>query len=283
MEKGWASRTALGVARRRATHQLFDHPPVFADPIAIPILGAAFNAKQTLKDAKQQHPIARAFRAFMAARSRYVEDNLAMAVSAGVTQYVVLGAGLDTFAYRNPFPDIRVYEVDFPATQTWKRELLNAAAIPEPANLTYVPLDFEHHTLLEALSESGLNQQLPVFFGWLGVVPYLTLKAFRSTLDVIAGMPPGSGVSFDFALASSELSPRLQVAAAALAARVALAGEPFRLFFRSEQLENELRSAGFQRTEQLDSVDLNERYFANRADGLALPQEGLGKVAVAWV
>ena len=279
MQTGRASRTALGVANRRAIHQLLDCPPILADPIAIPILGAEFK----IDEDKQRSPFARVFRAFMAVRSRYAEDNLASAVAAGVHQYVVLGAGLDTFAYRNPFPGLRVFEVDFPATQIWKRELLQAATIPVPTNLTYVPLDFEHRTLSEGLQEASFDPQSAAFFSWLGVVPYLTLAAFRSTVDLIAGLPAGSGVSFDYALAISELSPRLQLAQAALAARVALAGEPFRLFFRTEQLDNELKTAGFQQIEQLDSIDINDRYFQNRADGLALPAEGLGKLAAAWV
>ena len=279
MQTGRASRTALGVAAHRAAHQLLDHPQVLADPIAVPILGKEF----AIDHKRQAHPIARSFRAFLAARSRYAEDKLAAAVAAGITQYFVLGAGLDTFAYRNPFPNIRVFEVDFPATQEWKRSLLKGAGIPEPANLTFVPLDFEHKTLSAGLADAGFDATKPSFFGWLGVVPYLTLPAFRSTIDAIAGLPIGSGVSFDYALASADLSPRLQLARTALAARVALAGEPFRLFFRSEQLENELKSAGFQRIEQQDSAELNELYFSNRSDGLALPAEGLGKLATAWV
>jgi methyltransferase (TIGR00027 family) len=279
MQTGRASRTALGVANRRAVHQLLDRPPVLNDPVAVPILGPSFE----IDHERQNHPAARAFRAFMAARSRYVEDNLATAVASGVGQYVVLGAGLDTFAYRNPFAQLRVFEVDFPATQEWKRGLLHAAGIPEPANLTYVPLDFEHRTLNEGLAEAGFNTQRPAFFGWLGVVPYLTLPAFRSTIDLVAAMPAGSGIGFDYALAAEDLSPARQKQREALAARVAAVGEPFKLFFRSEQLENELRSAGFQRIEQLDTQDVNERYFANRTDGLVLPEEGLGKLATAWV
>jgi methyltransferase (TIGR00027 family) len=278
METDRASRTALGVARRRAVHQVLDQPPVLVDPIAIPLLGAHFEIDYKV----QKHPAARAFRAFMAARSRYAEDNLAAAVTAGVLQYVILGAGLDTFAYRNPFPELRIFEADFPATQVWKRDLLCDAAIPEPASLTYVQLDFEHHTLRESLTEAGFDTQTPAFFGWLGVVPYLTLPAFRATIDFIASLPASSGVSFDFALADEELSPDRRLAKAALAARAAAAGEPFRLFFRSEQLENELKSAGFQRMEQLDTNDVNERYFVQRADGLALPEEGIGKLATAW-
>jgi methyltransferase (TIGR00027 family) len=283
MQTGQPSRTAFGVAYRRAVHQLLDQPPVLADLIAIPILGKEFMARFEPDHERQKHPAARAFRAFMAVRSRYVEDNLAAAVASGLTQYIVLGAGLDTFAYRNPFPRLRVFEVDFPATQEWKRGLLRAAGIPEPINLTYVPLDFEHRALSEGLQEAGLDFQSPAFFGWLGVVPYLTLPAFRSTIDLVAAMPAGSGIGFDYALSAEDLSPARQKQREALAARVAAVGEPFKLFFRSEQLDNELRSAGFQRIEQLDTQDVNQRYFANRADGLALPEEGLGKLATAWV
>ena len=98
------------------------------------------------------HPVARDFRAFMAVRSRYVEDQLADAVAQGVTQYVVLGAGLDTFAYRNPFPALRVFEVDLPATQAWKRKMLDDAGIAMPANLAFVPLDFERQALAAELA-----------------------------------------------------------------------------------------------------------------------------------
>jgi len=280
MKPGRVSMTAMGVASRRAAHQLLDdHPKVLDDPIAIPILGPEFYADPV----RHADPRSRAFRAFMVARSRYAEDNLAAAVAAGVRQYVLLGAGLDTFAYRNPFPQLRVFEVDFPSTQELKRGKLCAAAIVEPANLTFVPLDFEHRTLAEGLADAGFDARQPACFTWLGVIPYLTLAAFRSTLDFIAAMPAGSGVSFDYSLSDQELSPRLQAARKSLAARVAAAGEPFQLYFRSEQMENELKSAGFSRIEQLDVFDLNARYFHNRSDGLALPAEGLGKLASAWV
>jgi methyltransferase (TIGR00027 family) len=279
MRTGRSSMTALGVASRRAVHQLFDHPKVLDDPIAVPILGPEFYADPV----RHADPRARAFRAFMVARSRYTEDNLASAAASGVAQYVLLGAGLDTFAYRNPFPQLRVFEVDFPATQELKRGRLRSAQIVEPHNLTFVPLDFEHQTLAAGLAEAGFDMERPAFFSWLGVIPYLTLPAFRSTLDFIAAMPEGSGLAFDYSVAHEELSPALQRARKSLAQRVAAAGEPFRLFFRTEQMDNELRSAGFQRIEQLDSIDMNARYFQDRTDGLALPEEGLGKLASAWV
>jgi methyltransferase (TIGR00027 family) len=200
-----------------------------------------------------------------------------------VRQYVVLGAGLDTFAYRNPFPGLRVFEVDHPATQEWKRSMLDEAAIAVPDSLTFVPLDFELKTLASGLADAGFEADSAAFFGWLGVVPYLTLAAFRATLAVIAQMPAGSAVSFDYALARETLSAAGRTAFDALSVRVALAGEPFQLFFTRETMEAELRRAGFQRLEQLDYKRLNEIYFKNRADGLKLSTVGLGMLATAWV
>jgi methyltransferase (TIGR00027 family) len=232
---------------------------------------------------RAMHPVARDFRLFMAARSRYAEDRLAASVAEGVAQYVVLGAGLDTFAYRNPFPALRVFEVDFPATQQWKRELLAEAAIGLPGSLTFVPLDFEHKTLAEGLAEAGFDLGAPAFFGWLGVVPYLTLDAFRSTLATIGRLPAGTAVSFDYAFRPETLSLKRRLVFNALSARVAAAGEPFRLFFAPEELEIELRNAGFNRIEQVDSDRLNELYFKDRADGLKLSPVRIGMLATAWV
>lgn len=279
MQTGKASKTALRVAIRRAAHQLVDHPRILEDPIAVRLLVPGFERDME----RAMHKVARDFRAFMAVRSRYVEDRLAPAVAAGVTQYVVLGAGLDTFAYRNPFAALQVFEVDFPATQLWKREMLAAAAISPPSNLTFVPLDFEHQTLARGLAEQGFDPAKPAFFGWLGVVPYLTLGAFQATLQAIAQLPAETAVSFDYALAPETLSPVGRTAFNALAGRVAAAGEPFRLFFTPDTLQAELLRAGFHRFEQLDSDHLNHIYFHNRADGLKLSDVKLGMLATAWV
>jgi methyltransferase (TIGR00027 family) len=279
MEIGRASKTALSVAIRRAAHQLMEQPRILDDPIAVRLLGPGF--ARDLERAS--HRVARDFRAFMAARSRYAEDRLAEAVVNGIAQYVVLGAGLDTFAYRNPFPSLRVFEVDFPATQEGKRAMLAEAGIALPAGLTFVPLDFEHKTLAAGLAEAGFDAGSAAFFGWLGVVPYLTLDAFRSTLAAIAQLPAGSALSFDYAIAPETLSPLGRKAFDALAGRVAAAGEPFQLFFTSEQMASELRRAGFHRIEQVNSERLNELYFKDRADGLKLSALGLGMLATAWV
>jgi len=256
-----------------------DHPPVLNDPIAVRLVGQGFARDME----RAQHKVARDFRAFMAARSRFVEDLLAAAVARGVTQYVVLGAGLDTFAWRNPFPALQVFEVDFPATQEWKRGMLDEAGLAHPAGLTFVPLDFEHKALAAGLADAGFDAGRPALFSWLGVVPYLTREAFRATLGDIVRMPHGSSVSFDYGLSAEALGPLRRLALQALSERVASAGEPFKLLFTVEELERELRQAGFERIEQWDSAQLNALYFTGRTDGLKLSEPGLGMLVTAWV
>jgi methyltransferase (TIGR00027 family) len=281
MQEGKFSRTARRVAIRRAAHQLLDHPRVLDDPLALRIIGSEA-AEELRSNPKEHHAFSRAFRAFMAARSRYAEDEVACAVARGVRQYVVLGAGLDTFAYRNPHRDLRVFEVDHPATQAWKREQLEAAGIAIPAALTFVPVDFERQTLAEALGQSGFDLSAAAFFSWLGVTPYLTRDACMSTLSFVAKMPAGSGVVFDFAVDPELLNAGQRQALDALSQRVARYGEPFQLFFDPENLRNELRGMGFQRTEFLQGKELNARYFKDRDDGL-LVRGGLGHLMGAWV
>ncbi len=279
METGRASKTALRVAIRRAAHQLADPPPVLDDPIGLRLVGSGY--ARDLDRAMER--VARDFRAFMAARSRYVEDRLAEAVGRGVDQYVVLGAGLDTFAYRNPFPSLRVFEVDFPATQEWKRDLLHEAGIAVPESLTFVALDFEHRSLAEGLVGAGFHDARSAYFGWMGVVPYLTLEAFRATLRDVARLPKGTAVTFDFVFPPETFSPKRRVIFDRLAERVSAAGEPFQLFFTDAQLGVELAELGFRRMELADTDRLNELYFQNRADGLRLSPVGIGMLATAWV
>ncbi len=281
MQEGKFSRTARRVAIRRAAHQLLDHPRVLDDPLALRIIGSEA-AEDLRSNPKEHHAFSRAFRAFMAARSRYAEDELARAVANGVRQYVVLGAGLDTFAYRNPHAALRVFEVDHPATQGWKREQLEAAGIAIPAALTFVPVDFERQTLADGLGQAGFALSAAAFFSWLGVTPYLTREACMSTLSLIATMPAGSGVVFDFAVDPALLNPGQRQALDALSERVARYGEPFQLFFDPGKLKDELRRMGFCRTEFLQGKEINARYFKDREDGL-LVRGGLGHLMGAWV
>ncbi len=281
MQEGTFSKTAQRVAIRRAAHQILDEPRVLDDPLALRIIG--FDAERALRsDPKEHHAFSRAFRAFMAARSRYAEDELARAVERSVTQYVVLGAGLDTFAYRNPHAGLRVFEVDHPATQAWKREQLQAAGIAIPPSLAFVPVDFEQQTLADGIGQSGFNANSAAFFSWLGVTPYLTHEACMSTLSFIAKMPKESGVVFDFALDPALLNAGQRQALDALSKRVAAAGEPFQLFFDPEKLQGELKAMGFHRTEFLQGEQINARYFKDRKDGL-LVRGGLGHLIGAWV
>src|SRR6201996_3606885 len=167
MEQAIASKTAPSVALRRAAHQLYDSPIVFSDPVAVPILGSEYEEQLRRTPLRPDRPFSTGLRAFVVGRSRYAEDNLKRAVGNGVKQYVLLGAGLDTFAHRNPYPQLRVFEVDHPATQQWKHDLLAAGSLPAPKNLTYAPVDFESETLAEQLRASGFDSASPTLFAWL--------------------------------------------------------------------------------------------------------------------
>jgi methyltransferase (TIGR00027 family) len=287
MQEGRFSRTANSVAIRRAAHQLLDYPRVLDDPLALSIIDAETAQGLRTNPQNQQNTFARALRAFLAARGRYAEDQLAKAVRQGVNQYVVLGAGLDTFAYRNPHANLRVFEVDHPATQAWKQQRLAEGKIEIPATVTFVPVDFEHQTLAAALDIAGFSSHAPAFFSWLGVIPYITRESCMSTLAFIAKMPSGSGVAFDFAIDPELLDLKARLALKALSVRVALSGEPFRLFFRSKELESELKRLGFGEIEVLASDEINARYFKDcdsqdRVDGLRV-SGNIGRLACAWV
>jgi|SRR5579862_8153969 len=279
MDEASPSRTALRVALRRAAHQLYDSPVVFADPIAVQILGETYAEELRRIPLQPECAFAVAMRSFLVARSQYAEENLRLAVDAGVQQYVLLGAGLDTFAYRNPYAGLRVFEVDHPATQAWKRELLGRSGIPIPESLTYAPVDFERQSLTEQLKAAGFDFERPAFFGWLGVVPYLTLEAFRATLEFIAQRPAGSGVTLDYGQPREALPLMERLAHDALAARVQQVGEPFRLFFTPAQMAAEF--AAFRQIEELGSREINARYFQGRSDRLGLKGSAV-RLLCAW-
>jgi methyltransferase (TIGR00027 family) len=198
-------------------------------------------------------------------------------VARGVRQYVVLGAGLDTFGWRSPWADLRVFEVDFPATQHWKRQRVANAGMGEPASLTFAPVDFETQTLADGLRAVGFRQDAPAYFSWLGVTMYLTREAFESTLAFAGALPAGGGVTFDYAVERSGLGVFERLALDHLGRKVAAMGEPFRLFFRPEELAATIRRLGFDEIEDLGREELNARYLCNRADGLRL-RGGIGRV-----
>ena len=282
METYQPSRTAFRVALRRAVHQIIDHPTVLDDPFAIKILGSRGPAELDAEIARSGNSFSRSLRAFVAVRSRYAEVELAKAVARGVRQYVVLGAGLDTFSCRNIFADagLRVFEVDHPATQAWKRQLLEEASIQLSSESTFVAVDFERQQLPEALESAGFHAHQSAFFSWLGVTPYLTEVAFKNTLAFIAAIQPQTGVVFDYTVARSSLNFLERVALDALSKRVAAAGEPFQLFFEPHKLSELLSQFGFRRIEDLGAEQINSRYFAQRTDGLRV-KGGLGRLVNA--
>lgn len=247
---------------RRAAHQLWDEPVLFQDPLAWAILsGEARDRIRAGIEEENQNPWARGLRAFVAVRSRFAEEEVGRAVARGVGQMVVLGAGLDTFAYRNPHTGLKVFEVDHPATQAWKRERLREGGIEIPESVRFAPVDFERDTLAHGLAAAGFREDEPAFFSWLGVVPYLTRDAALATLKFIAGLPQGSGVLFDYTIPRERMSEIEQMAFDRLAERVARAGEPFRLFFDPEQLARDLQVMGFSEIEDLDGAAIRERWL----------------------
>lgn len=281
LEAGQPSRTALGAARYRALHQLTENPQVFDDPLALRILGAQAEIQLRSDAARGLIDGSSALRAFIAMRSRYAEDRLAAAYARGVRQYVVLGAGLDTFAYRNRFSGLQVFEVDYPATQAWKRERLQQAGIAIPESLVFTPVDFEKQTLADGLRAAGLRAGQPAFLSMLGVTIYLTHGATMGTMRFAASLPAGSEIVFDFSPPPASLGDAERASHLRSAAQVAAIGEPWIGYFEPDGLARELRALGFRRATVLGSDEANERYFGNRRDGFRL--YGSGRMMAAEV
>lgn len=268
---GQPSRTAHAAATHRAAHQLLEAGRIFSDPLAVRILGR--DAEEIRRDAEAD-PSRRGMRLFIAARSRFAESRLLDGIQQrDVRQLVVLGAGLDTFAYRSPFgAALPIFEIDHPTTQAWKRDRLAEAAIGTPGWLTYAPVDFEHDSLSRALVRAGLDPDRRTFFLWLGVVPYRTPEAVFATLTVVAGLPGGSEVVFDFSDPPASLQPDKLEAHERHAARVAELGEPWLSRFEPAELHARLRRLGFAMIEDLGPRQIAQRYLPGAAE--RFPERG---------
>jgi methyltransferase (TIGR00027 family) len=280
MIEGRPSRTALTVATRRAIHQLVDRPLVFDDPLALRILGPDGEARaRAAVSGAAQSRFGRTLRTFLVVRSRLAEELLADAVRAGATQYVVLGAGLDTFAYRNPFPQLRVFEIDFPSTQAWKCELLDRTGIGVPANVTFAPCDFARESAADALRRAGIDESKPVFCSWLGVSMYLRREAILETVRAMLPLVRGSGgMVFDYFAPASTLPfvSRIlySIIAPAFRRRVARAGEPFLSSWIPADLAAALVEAGARDVVNHSPRELANRYLTGRTDGLRMGPAG---------
>jgi methyltransferase (TIGR00027 family) len=266
-----SSRTAIGVAALRAAHQLVDaEPRVLDDPVVLKLLG--IETLDTIREdrARYQTPGALALRSHIVLRSRYAEDRLAQAVARGVTQYVILGAGLDTFAYRQPAwaRELRIFEIDRLAMQEQKKERLSLSRVFVPDNVIFASIDFEREKLADTLAKHGLDLGKPTFFSWLGVTMYLENQTVFDTLRFIHEMSPENGIVFDYTVPRHLLNTMGKLILDAIMKRVAAAGEPFRGFFAPTELEAALKQIGYSHIEDLNSEAINARYFANRSDNL---------------
>ena len=214
---GQPSFTALTAAAARAAHLIVDGEPViFADTLAEAMLGERAAELIAYHRTSGPHPVLAGARAQVTCRSRYAEDHLARGIERGIAQYVLLGAGLDSFAYRSPLARrVRVFEVDHPATQEYKRRVWAA-----PEGLTFVPVDFTRDSLASALGEAGFDAARPAFVTWLGVTMYLDESATEATVSVLGGFAAGSEVVLDYMLPAGQ---RDMIPAAAWDRRDALA------------------------------------------------------------
>ncbi|MFB8282738.1 class I SAM-dependent methyltransferase [Nocardia colli] len=262
MQTGEPSRTALGAAVYRAHHQVADAGRIFRDPLAVPIVGTM----PALTDSFFDHDTHGRIRLLVAARSRFAEDALAEAVAAGTRQAIILGAGLDTFAYRNPHAQLRVFEVDHPDTQGWKRKRLRAADIAVPPSMTYVPVDFEHQTLDKALGATDFDPVEPAFVIWLGVTVYLTRAAIGSTLGYLGTLAAGSQLVLDYAEPVIPSTPEEHAAAEFRKQRLSQINERWLSFFAPQDMAAELRRCGFAVAEDLGPSATAIRYAGAPAD-----------------
>ena len=264
-----ASHTALGTAYLRAAHQLLEAKPLlFDDPVALPLLGP--DALQLIQDTadKYRTPEMLALRSHVVLRSRFTEERLAAAVSRGITQYVILGAGFDTFALRQPSwaHILKIIEVDHSGTQTMKRSYIATAGLAMPDNAVFADINFEHESLLDGLLRYGVSMDKPTFFSWLGVTMYLKEDAIDAVLRSVAMFPADSEIVLTFVQPPGD-SP------SPLAQRVANLGEPWVSCFAPYALKAKLLGVGFSKVKFLSPAEAEAWYFRQRPKDLPVPKK----------
>lgn len=259
MEHGTPSSTAMAVAALRAAHQTKDDGRVFRDPYAEDILGPEGAA---LMMGLPTMPGYRTMRFLMAARSRYADDALAEAVERGCRQVVILGAGLDTLSLRNPYraKGLRIFEVDYPATQADKRRRLLRFGPRLPAGLSLVPAIFGQDDISSVLAGAGWQASEPTFFQMLGVLVYLPAETRQALLSFVGGLPE-SEIALDYSTPPEERDPSGRAVAEMLMARSAERGEPWLGFVSPAELATELTDFGFSDIDDLDLQGLRRRYL----------------------
>jgi methyltransferase (TIGR00027 family) len=278
-----ASKTAIGAAMMRAAHLVLDDDPkIFRDDLAMRFSG--YETETALRDQLKLNQITaseklgadaaqrlfQSVRAGVTIRSRVTEDALFEAMKRGITRYVVLGAGLDSFAWRRAdlADKLEVYEIDHPASQDWKRARLRDLGIASTPNIHFIPIDFEKQTLLEGMREGRLPLDKPLFFSWLGVTLYLTREIVLDTLRQIATLPSGTEISFTFRVPASQLKAQDEQIAKLVASSAASVNEPFLSAFEPDELAARVRELGFSHVTHVGPKETNATYFAGRSDGL---------------
>jgi methyltransferase (TIGR00027 family) len=256
--------TAIGRGLHREWHA---RPWVIDDPYALPLVGPAWPQLLALYDAIVPRHLFELAVGGICVRSRYAEDRLE---AGGFSQYVLLGAGMDSLAWRRPdlLRETTVFEVDHPATQAWKRERAALLGLPENERQVFAPVDFEVEDLREALDRAGFDWGRPTLFNWLGVVMYLTREAIATTLRTLAGAAPGSGIVLTYLQAPGYLDEDSLVLFKIMEPLVAQVGEPFREGFAPAEFEALVRDCGHTVDENVTPEDLETRYFAGRKDDL---------------
>ncbi|MEZ4216488.1 MAG: class I SAM-dependent methyltransferase [Myxococcota bacterium] len=272
MIEGQPSQTALATAALRAAHRLHDRPVVFDDPLARDLTSDEWRAQ--LDAGAMPRVVAqlglRPIQGQLVGRARHVDDRLDRAIAdAGAAQVVLLGAGLDSLAWRRPSLGVRVIELDHPATQAWKRERLAELALDGAVDVALVPVDFEREAVDAALARAGFDRGAPAFFAWMGVVGYLAPASRRATLAGVARCAAaGSRVVFDYPAALEALDDDTRAIARRVDEGTASLGEARIGRPHPAALESEARELGFDVVEHLGPADLAARYFAGRDDDL---------------
>jgi methyltransferase (TIGR00027 family) len=266
-----ASSTAFGTLYMRAVHQLLDAQPlILDDPAALTLLGE--DATRQIKKSHKHHRTleARALRAHVILRSRFTEDRLAEAVERGIVQYVILGAGFDTFAFRLPVwaRNLEIFEIDQPATQARKRARLVDAGMAIPSNLRFADIDFERESLRDGLIRNDVSMTRPTFFSWLGVTMYLQEEAIDAVLRTVAEFPAQSEIVFTFTQPPDLLSGAESKFHSSLSKVVTDAGEPFVSYFTPAVIKKKLSDAGFKNIAFLSNEEAEKRYFRMRPPDL---------------
>jgi methyltransferase (TIGR00027 family) len=264
--------TAVRTALWRALHVEIDSPPhVFEDEIGLK-LAAPDEGWQSRPD---MSPFTRPFRASILARARFVEDLVIEQAARNVEQYVILGAGLDTFAQRRPeiASRMRVFEIDQPGSQEWKRERLVELGLGIPSYLKLVPVDFEAgDAWWDRLVASGFDSERPSVVASTGVSMYLSKDAIMATLRQVAALAAGSTLVMSFMLPIELVDPEVRPGVERAAEGARASGTPFISFFTSDEILALARDAGFKEVRHISADMLAQLYFADRTDGLRPPR-----------